>query len=210
MVTSGVSPCVCHEAHAAVNIQLAWELNEPPNTPWTGNLLQDVAARGMYIAADAKPSGRSIHNVYVKLQWHSMHDHPLWIIFLQLAFVAPTQSTQNVFGMQPCSVEAEEFRTSIQQAPRPKSSADVSTWLGTRCILCFEYTLSVTVKSDQCRMAHRGGAAPTTWSREHLQGDVPTPFAEVGGPTTATGMPVPHPVQCMLQPSFAGTKVLHR
>ena len=111
---------------------------------------------------------------------------------------------------QPCSVEAEEFRTSIQQAPRPKSSADVSTWLGTRCILCFEYTLSVTVKSDQCRMAHRGGAAPTTWSREHLQGDVPTPFAEVGGPTTATGMLVPHPVQCMLQPSFAGTKVLHR
>ena len=101
MVTSGVSPCDKHKAHAAVNIQLAWELNESPNTPWTGNLLQDVAARGMYIAADAKPNGRCIHNVYIKLQWHSMHDHPLWVIFLQFAFVSPTQSTQNVFGMQP-------------------------------------------------------------------------------------------------------------
>ena len=110
---------------------------------------------------------------------------------------------------QPSSVEVEEFRSLVQQAPRPKLSADVSTWLGTRCILCFQYTLHVPVKSDQCRMAHRGGAAPTTWSREHLQGHVPTSFVEVRCSTTATGMLVPHPVHCMLQPSPAGAKAPH-
>ena len=103
------------------SIQLAWEHNEPPDEPWSCDaLLSDALQRGLLSPTQAsamRVAGDVRNNVYVKLQWCTDTQHPVWVAMLHLAFVLPP------------TITVQMFQERLLRTPRPRSSGDVSQWL---------------------------------------------------------------------------------
>jgi hypothetical protein len=84
----------------------------------------------------APDAGHRRTNEYVKLEWSTEAQHPLWRVVLQLHFVLPDGAAA-----------LDAFHRRVLAAPRPKNAGDVARWLAAvGCRETAEWRLEVEMR----------------------------------------------------------------
>ena len=99
---------VTYPGNQSDSVQIAWESNEPAETPYSWDLVDDARSRGLLIQ-NFVPLGPPQQSVYVKVQWTTGRQHPSWEVVLQLGFTVPLSLA-----------DPDAFRSLIMQHPRPR------------------------------------------------------------------------------------------
>ena len=108
---------IAYPGNQSDTVQIAWELEEKPGLKRMGDLVQDAQVRGLLIP-EAVAAGVVHQNTYIKLQWSTPSQHPMWDIYIHMGFVVPNSLC-----------EAEKLRDRVWQTPRPRLPGDVPMWL---------------------------------------------------------------------------------